>query len=136
MIEAAPLYGFHSSFLRRLEHVASLSRRPMVGPSSGPRRSPRHGSSAEFADFREYAPGDDLRRVDWNAYARLERLFLKLFQEEEDLTVHLLLDASRSMDWGDQGPLFAAPEDAGPADAVNRADTNKLLYAKRTAAAL
>ena len=91
----------------------------------------------EFADYRNYTPGDDLRRVDWNAYARLERLFLKLFQEEEDLTVHVLLDASSSMDWGDSGPVFglgtvAAPGGGTPASA----DQNKLIYAKRTAAAL
>jgi uncharacterized protein (DUF58 family) len=86
----------------------------------------------EFADYRDYTPGDDLRRVDWNAYARLERLFLKLFQEEEDLTVHVLVDASRSMDWGDQDPLAASDD----SPATPRADTNKLLYAKRTAAAL
>jgi uncharacterized protein (DUF58 family) len=59
----------------------------------------------EFADFRPYAPGDDFRRIDWNAYARLERFFLKLFVEEEDLTVHILIDVSRSMDWGQPNKL-------------------------------
>jgi uncharacterized protein (DUF58 family) len=72
-----------------------------AGQIQGERRSPNRGGSVEFADFRTYAHGDDFRQIDWNAYARLERLFVKLFVAEEDLTIHLLLDASRSMAWGD-----------------------------------
>ena len=68
----------------------------------GERRSPKRGQSVEFADFRPYVAGDDFRRIDWNAYARLERFFIKLFVEEEDLTVHFLIDASRSMRWGER----------------------------------
>src|SRR5512140_1970914 len=67
----------------------------------GERRSIKRGSSLEFADYRSYTPGDDLRRLDWNVYGRLDRPFLKLFEEEEDLAVHVLLDGSRSMDWGE-----------------------------------
>ena len=110
-----PFHLFDEAFLRKLEQLALLSRRAMAGQLQGERRSPKRGQSVEFADFRPYAMGDDLRRIDWNAYARLERFFIKLFVEEEDLTVHLLVDASRSMDWG-------AP--------------NKLHYAVRAAAAL
>ena len=66
----------------------------------GERRSPRKGQSVEFADFRNYVPGDDLRFVDWNTYARLDRLFLKMFLEEEDLHFYALIDASSSMDFG------------------------------------
>ena len=86
---------------------ASWSRPPLPpGRSSrgAPRASaaPRGGAvSVEFADFRSYVPGDDLRYLDWNAYARLQRLFLKLFMEEEDLHVYLLLDTSRSMSFGE-----------------------------------
>ena len=69
-------FGFDSAFLHRLERLSLLNRRPLQGPSAGPRRSPRHGASVEFADFRTYVTGDDFRRVDWNAYARLDRLFL------------------------------------------------------------
>jgi uncharacterized protein (DUF58 family) len=87
--------------LRKLERLAVLSRKAFPGRMKGERRSPKRGSSVEFADYRDYSPGDDFRRIDWNAYARLERLFLKLFTEEEDLCVHLLLDASGSMDFGD-----------------------------------
>ncbi len=74
----------------------------------GERRSVRRGQSVEFADYRTYAAGDDLRQLDWNAYARLERLFVKLFVEEEDVTVHVLVDASRSMDFGTPNKLDAA----------------------------
>jgi len=68
----------------------------------------RRGQSVEFADYRNYAAGDDLRQLDWNAYARLEKLFVKLFVEEEDVTVHVLVDASRSMDYGVPNKLDAA----------------------------
>lgn len=108
---AEPL--FDEAFLRRLERLAILSRRAMAGQMQGERRSPKRGQSVEFADFRPYTPGDDVRRIDWNAYARLERFFLKLFVEEEDLTVHLLLDASRSMDWGQPNKLRYALRAAG-----------------------
>jgi uncharacterized protein (DUF58 family) len=79
-----------------------------AGRMKGERRSVRRGQSVEFADYRNYAVGDDLRQLDWNAYARLEKLFVKLFVEEEDVTVHLLVDASRSMDYGEPNKLDAA----------------------------
>ncbi len=87
-------------FLRKLEQAAIASKHILIGRTKGERRSARRGSSVEFADFRAYNPGDDLRYLDWNAYARLQRLFLKLFIEEEDLHVYLLLDASLSMKFG------------------------------------
>lgn len=77
------------------------ARRLLASPRHGERRSARRGSSVEFADFRPYAPGDDLRRVDWNVYARLDTLVVKLFQDEEDLLVVLAVDDSASMDFGD-----------------------------------
>ncbi|GAB4539304.1 MAG: DUF58 domain-containing protein [Anaerolineae bacterium] len=104
---------FDEAFLQKLERLAILSRRAMAGQLQGERRSPRRGQSVEFADFRPYAPGDDFRRIDWNAYARLERFFIKLFVEEEDLTVHLLVDASRSMNWGQPDKLWYAVRAAG-----------------------
>ena len=104
---------FDEAFLRRLERLAILSRRAMAGQLQGERRSPKRGQSVEFADYRPYAPGDDFRRIDWNAYARLERFFIKLFVEEEDLTVHLLVDTSRSMDWGQPNKLWYAVRAAG-----------------------
>jgi uncharacterized protein (DUF58 family) len=104
---------FNEPFLRKLERLSILSRQAMAGQVQGERRSPKRGQSVEFADFRPYAPGDDFRRIDWNAYARLERFFLKLFVEEEDLTIHILVDTSRSMDWGRPNKLWYAVRAAG-----------------------
>jgi uncharacterized protein (DUF58 family) len=87
-------------FLRKLERLAIAAKRVQLGLSKGERRSKRKGSSVEFADYRDYVQGDDLRFVDWNIYGRLDALYLKLFREQEDLTVHLLIDASRSMSFG------------------------------------
>ncbi len=97
--------GFRPGFLAQLEQVSLLLRRIKPGRSAGVRRSPKKGSSVEFKDFRNYSRGDDLRRVDWNAYARLDRLFVKLFLEEQDASVHLLVDKSRSMSWGQPSKL-------------------------------
>ena len=84
-------------FLQRLDALRLTLRAPAQGGAGGLRRSKALGTSVEFSDFREYAPGDDLRRLDWNAYARFDRLFLKLFMEEQETHVHILLDASASM---------------------------------------
>jgi len=91
---------FSSEFLAQLERLALLSRRTFRGRVRGERRSPRRGHSVEFCDYRAYGVGDDLRYVDWNIYGRLDRLHVKLFVDEEDLCLHLLLDASVSMDFG------------------------------------
>ncbi len=101
--------------MARLERLDIVSRKIFAGRMKGERRSKRKGQSVEFADFRNYVSGDDLRFLDWNIYARLERLFIKLFFEEEDLHINILFDSSRSMNFGNPG---------------------KLLYAKRVAAAL
>jgi uncharacterized protein (DUF58 family) len=100
-------FGFDSAFLQKLERLALVNRRPMIGPSAGPRRSPRHGASVEFADYRDYSPGDDFRRIDWNAYARFERLFLRLYSAEEMTTLTLFLDHSASMRFGEPSPAGA-----------------------------
>ncbi len=107
-----PAYLLEPAFLRRLEQAALASRRALAGRGKGERRSPRRGTSVEFSDFRAYAPGDDLRYLDWNAFARLRRLFLKLFVEEEDLQVHILVDTSGSMDFGNPHKLQWAREAA------------------------
>jgi uncharacterized protein (DUF58 family) len=106
---------FDEGFLRQLERLLLLMRSPVRGGLKGGRRSVKKGQSVEFADYRDYSLGDDLRQLDWNVYARLERLFVKLFVEEEDVTVTLLIDASASMAAG---------------------QPQKLLFAKRAAAAL
>jgi uncharacterized protein (DUF58 family) len=106
---------FDEGFLRQLERLGVLMKQPVRGGLKGGRRSVKRGQSVEFADYRDYALGDDLRQLDWNVYARLEKLFVKLFIEEEDVTITFLLDASPSM-------AFGRPQ--------------KLLFAKRAAAAL
>jgi len=93
-----------AEFIQKLERLSIGAKRVFPGRQKGEKRSPRQGSSLEFADYREYAPGDDLRYVDWKAYARLEKLFVKLFVEEEDLAVHILIDASQSMLYPTENP--------------------------------
>ncbi len=102
-------------FLHKLEQLELVSRRIFVGRMKGERKSKRRGSSVEFAEHRNYSFGDDLRHIDWNVYGRLDKLFLKLFLEEEDLHVYTLLDTSLSMDFG---------------------SPTKLRYGKQVAAAL
>jgi len=101
--------------LAQLERMELVSRKIFRGRMKGERRSKRKGQSVEFADFRPYVAGDDLRFLDWNLYARMDKLFLKLFLEEEDLHFYALIDASSSMDFG---------------------EPTKLQYAKQLAAAL
>ena len=108
---------FDEATRRKLTQLSLAASRVRAGAFKGQRRSARHGTSIEFADYRDYVPGDDLRRLDWNIFARLERPFVKLLEDEEDLAVHLLVDASRSMDWGE-------------------GESNKFHYALRLAAAL
>ncbi len=91
---------FDETTLRKLNQLALVASKVRSGVLKGERRSTKRGTSIEFADYRDYTPGDDLRRLDWNVYARLERPFIKLLEEEEDLAVHILIDASKSMDWG------------------------------------
>ena len=99
---------FAPEFLAQLERLSLASRRVFRGRVKGERRSPRRGHSVEFCDYRAYGVGDDLRYVDWNIYGRLDRLHVKLFVDEEDLCLHLLLDASLSMDFGQPTKLAYA----------------------------
>jgi uncharacterized protein (DUF58 family) len=106
---------FDQEFLKRLDELSIVSRRVASGQAKGERRTKRKGSGVEFMDYRPYTVGDDLRYVDWNIYSRLDKLILKLYVEEEDMCLHLLIDGSASMGFG-------AP--------------SKLEYALRVAAAL
>ncbi len=92
-------------FLVQLERLALISRRTFRGRVKGERKSPRKGISVEFSDYRQYGAGDDIRYVDWNIYGRLDRLYLKLFVDEEDLCLHILLDGSASMGFGEPTKL-------------------------------
>lgn len=91
---------FDSHFLQKLEYLSLVSRRVFRGELLAQKRTKQLGGGIEFADHREYAPGDDFRHVDWNLYARHGELLLKRFQEEQDLHVYVLLDCSRSMSIG------------------------------------
>ena len=95
-------------FLARLEQLELVSRKIFLGRLKGERRSKRKGQSVEFADYRNYVVGDDLRHLDWNLFARLDRLFIRLFMEEEDLHFYILLDNSLSMDFGTPSKLHYA----------------------------
>lgn len=110
---------FDSEFLKQLEYLSLLSKRMFKGQLLAQRRTMQTGGGIEFADHREYISGDDLRYLDWNVYARHGDLLLKRFQEEEDLHVYVLLDASASMDRGDDA-----------------ASANKFKLARQIAAAL
>src|ERR1700710_2366044 len=89
------------SFMAPLRVITFLFLKKFARPKKGERRSKRRGQSVEFADYRNYVIGDDLRFIDWNVYARLDRLFLKLFLEEENLSIYLLVDVSKSCDYGE-----------------------------------
>ncbi len=107
--------AFDSEFLKKLEYLYIVSKKIFSGRIKAERRSTRRGVSVEFADYRNYTPGDDFRYIDWNAFARLDELLLKLYEEREDLHIYFLVDVSQSMTYG---------------------ELPKLIYAKRVAAAL
>ena len=92
---------FDREFLSNLQRLTIATKKPFRGAMKGEKRSPKRGTAIEFADYREYVPGDDFRYIDWTLYSRLNRLYVKLFEEEEDLFVYILLDASESMTFGD-----------------------------------
>src|ERR1700738_4687039 len=102
------------ALLRRLESLALQVRRAVSGQMGGERRSKRRGQSVEFADYRNYTPGDDFRLIDWNAYARLDRFMLRLFvAAKEELPLSLFVDLSGSMDWGKPNKAETARQLAG-----------------------
>ncbi|MCO5223592.1 MAG: DUF58 domain-containing protein, partial [Thermomicrobiales bacterium] len=90
---------FDEALLARLRRLTLLSNRTVSHGIAGEHRSQRRGASPEFADFKSYSQGDDFRRIDWNIYSRLGELFVRLSEVTTEITVHLLLDASASMDW-------------------------------------
>jgi uncharacterized protein (DUF58 family) len=106
---------FDDEFQRKLDYLALVSRRVFAGRMRAERRTKKTGSGVEFADYREYQPGDDFRYLDWNVYQKFDRLLLRLFEEEEDLAIYFIVDVSGSMAFG---------------------DGKKLRYAKRVCAAL
>lgn len=99
---------FDNEFLKKIERISINSRIIIPDGATGNRKSKSKGSSVEFSDYREYAEADDFRRIDWNAYGRFERLFIKLFMEEREAMVHIFLDTSKSMDFGNPKKSFAS----------------------------
>src|SRR5229473_7225780 len=88
---------FDDDFQRKLEYLAIVSRRVFAGRIRAERRTKKSGSGVEFADHRDYVAGDDFRYLDWNVYRRLGRLLVRLYEEEEDLSIYLVIDTSSSM---------------------------------------
>lgn len=107
-VVAGPLID--EGLLRRLERLTFNVRRPVAGGLGGEHRSSARASSLDFADYRPYMPGDDFRRIDWNAYGRSGNLYVKLTEAREQLPVHILVDASRSMAWGEPAKLHYATQ--------------------------
>jgi hypothetical protein len=111
------------SLMAALDRLDVRSRKVFAGKMAGERRSKQRGRGVEFADYREYAPGDDLRFIDWNVFARLDRMFIKMFLEEQDLALHIALDASPSME-------------AGAPSSLTERGATKLIFAQRLAMSL
>ena len=91
---------FNEDFYKQLQNLKLILKTPINSGFTGGRRSREKGISVEFSDYREYSPGDDFRRVDWNAYGRFNKLYLKLFMEEREATFNIFIDTSKSMDYG------------------------------------
>ncbi len=122
--------GFDQAFLKKLEYLHIVAKKVFAGRLRAERRSRKTGAGIEFADHRQYTPGDDLRYLDWAVYGRMDRLLLRLFEEEEDLYIYILVDRSASMRLGSPGdgaPLLQHGRDGRIA---------KLGYAAQVAAAL
>ena len=118
---------FDAAFLRSLESLNLLARRVLAADDRAERLTPRKGASLEFADYRRYTPGDEIRYIDWNVYARHGNLFVKEFTAEENIHVSVLLDISRSMDFG--GKFQAAKELAAALGYIGLANYDTLsLY--------
>jgi uncharacterized protein (DUF58 family) len=125
MPDAKPLLD--PEFLVRLQRLEIVSKKIFVGKTKGERLSRRKGQSVEFADYRNYAVGDDLRFLDWNLFARLDRLFLRLFLEEEDLHVYLLLDNSMSMEFGNPSKLHYAKQVAAALGFIGLTNMDRVM---------
>lgn len=104
---------FDAEFWNRLHRIRLAEGQRMSGGRSGGRRSMAKGSSVEFADFREYIPGDDIRRIDWNAYGRMDRLYVKLFMQEQEGIYTIVTDTSASMNFGSPSKAVMASRLAG-----------------------
>jgi len=114
-------------FLRRLEQLELAAKKILAGRMKGDRLSRRKGRGSEFADYRPYTIGDDLRFLDWNLFGRVEKLFLKLYREEEDLHVYLLIDNTKSMDFGSPSKLRYAKQIAAALGFIGLANMDRIV---------
>ena len=127
--EVKPQNILDDGFMAKIERLRLVSRKVIVGRIRGERLTRKRGQSAEFADYRHYAVGDDLRFLDWNLYARLDHLFLKLFLEEEDLHVYILVDTSGSMAYGRLSKLHYARKVAAALAYIGLANYDRVFVA-------
>jgi uncharacterized protein (DUF58 family) len=124
IIKSMPLLTV--KFLKQIDRLRIRSQSAFRGKFKGERRSLNRGTGVEFADYRRYEIGDDLRYVDWNVYARLDRLFIKLFRADEDLPISLLVDNSRSMEFGDPTKLTCAKQIAAALGYIGLANLDRV----------
>ena len=122
----APEELFDEAFLKKLEYLHLVSKKIFSGRTRAERRTRKTGSGVEFADHRDYTLGDDLRYLDWNIYGRLERLLLRLFEEEEDLHIYVLVDCSTSMGFGEPVKLHYAMQVAAALAYVGLANLDRV----------
>lgn len=124
---------FDDAFLKRLEYLDIVARKAIASAERGERRSRKLGAGLEFADHRRYSPGDDFKHIDWNVYARLGKLLLRQYEEEEDLYIYMMVDASASMDVGRHAPaLPSSPRAQVPHGEAHPSATRERLSPART----
>ncbi|MBO4390119.1 MAG: DUF58 domain-containing protein [Lachnospiraceae bacterium] len=121
---------FNAEFYQKLNTLRMTMKMHLAAGMSGGRKSNAKGSSVEFSDFREYILGDDIRRIDWNAYGRFDKLFVKLFMEEKEGEFHLFIDGSKSMDFGEKSKAVCASRIAGALSYVVLQNLDRLYIHK------
>lgn len=123
---------FDDEFQRKLEYLAMVSKRVFSGAMRAERRTKKTGSGIEFADHRDYAPGDDIRYLDWHAYQRFDRLLIRLYEEEEDLSIYFIVDTSSSMGFGEGQKLRQAKRLAAALAYVGLANLDRIAIVTAT----
>ena len=117
---------FDENFLKKLEKLKIVTKKGIKGPQRGEHKSWQSGEGLEFLDYRKYQVGDDLRYVDWSVYGRLDKLFIKLFHAEENQTIHILLDMSRSMGTGDPSKDISAKKIAAAVSYIGLSNLDRI----------
>ena len=120
---------FDESFLKKIEYLYVISKKVFTGKLRAERKTRKVASGMEFADHRNYAPGDDFRALDWRVYARTEKLLVRLFEEKEDLAIYFLIDGSASMHFGDDAKLNYARQMAAALGYIGLCNQDRVGYA-------